>query len=645
MMSDHPIASSILYKNFTNTTFVLRKSYGLGPSALSYTRTAPGQVRLYSHPIPSASSVTACLSYPLLQFYSVYLKPHRIMTQSSLLNGVSANGTAHVSQDRVQELDTLLRITLKKILSLVQAADNESFAHEAKAELSTSCLIDYRPPSELRNILSDILTLADSPSGVEGFQTTLDALLKYSVNTSAPGFLDKLYAAPVPPGIAADLILSILNTNVHVYQVSPVLTLIEKHVTKALASMFGLDGPRAGGINVQGGSASNMTSIVNARNTLFPRTKVHGNSVDGLDLVLFTSAHGHYSIEKAAQQCGFGSAAVVAVPVDPANGQMVPAELERLIVVTKGEGKTPFYVNATAGTTVLGSFDPFVEISAVAKKYGLWMHIDGAWGGSFVFSQRLRQAKLRGSELADSIAINPHKMMGVPVTCSFLLGKDMKQFHEANTLKAGYLFHDNEEEEKEDDGEVNGHAVDKIEDSWQEPNNLADMTLQCGRRGDSLKLFMAWQYYGTDGYRSKIERAHEVACQMAKLLSAKEDFILVSENPPPCLQVCFYYAPSGKELFGDASGQVQPASVKSDTQKLASLSKLNSKVTERITKALVQRGFMIDFAPALEGQERRGKFFRAVVNISSPVETVQRLVREIEQLGPKIADELRIQYS
>ena len=368
------------------------------------------------------------------------------MTQHSCPNGVPVDSVKPVSEYRAEELDVLLKLTLEKIHSFIQDADSEVRAHQAKSDQSTSCLVDYHTPRNLEGILSDVIVLPTSPSGEQGFRRTLDALLKYSVNTSAPGFLDKLYAAPVPPGIAADLILSALNTNVHVYQVSPVLTLIEKHVTKALASLFGLNGSRAGGISVQGGSASNTTSIVIARNTLFPETKVGGNSVDGLDLVLFTSAHGHYSIEKAAQQCGFGSAAVVAVPVDPVTGQMIPVELERLITAAKGDGKTPFYINATAGTTVLGSFDPFEEISAIAKRHGLWMHIDGAWGGSFVFSERLRQAKLKGSELADSIAINPHKMMGVPVTCSFLLGRDLKQFHEANTLKAGYLFHDTGEE-------------------------------------------------------------------------------------------------------------------------------------------------------------------------------------------------------
>jgi glutamate/tyrosine decarboxylase-like PLP-dependent enzyme len=426
------------------------------------------------------------------------------------------------------------------------------------------------------------------------------------------------------------------------------------HTAKALALLFGLNGPRSGGISVQGGSASNMTSIVIARNTLYPSTKVHGNTHEGRELVLFTSAHGHYSIEKAAQACGFGSAAVIPVPVDPATGAMLPSALESLVITAKSQGKTPFYVNATAGTTVLGSFDPFSEVAAIAGNHGMWFHIDASWGGPFIFSPKLKK-KLYGAGLADSIAINPHKMMGVPITCSFLLAKDLRQFHMANTLPAGYLFHGNE------DGDVpNGAGGDSDlvaeegfrndeEEAWKEPNDLADLTLQCGRRGDSLKLFLSWQYYGSIGYAAQMENAYTTATYLADLVEAHPDAILVSENPPPCLQVCFYFAPSGRMVFGNGEGQIAApalgASVGNNVARAKALGRYNSIVTERITKALMARGFMIDFAPALEGREAEGKFFRVVVNVQTIRETVDRLVKEIVELGMQVTDQLKQEYA
>lgn len=218
------------------------------------------------------------------------------------------------------------------------------------------------------------------------------------------------------------------------YQVSPVLTLVEKHVSKELAKLFGFTGPHAGGMTQPGGSAANASSVIIARNTLYPETKKGG--IGSKRFILFTSAHGHYSLEKAAQLYGFGSDNVRGVPVDK-DGKMIPAELRRLVQEAKSNGETPFYVNSTAGTTVLGSYDPFDEIADICQDHGLWFHVDGSWGGSVVFNEKIRQTRLKDIDRANSITMNPHKMLGVPVTCSFLLGKDMRQFWEAMTLPAG----------------------------------------------------------------------------------------------------------------------------------------------------------------------------------------------------------------
>ena len=189
---------------------------------------------------------------------------------------------------------------------------------------------------------------------------------------------------------------------------SPVLTLIEKHTTRGLASLFGLKGQYAGGISQNGGSASNQTSIIIARNTLFPETKDDG--INGRRFVLFTSVHGHYSLEKAAQMFGFGSKAVRCVPADE-RGCMIVSELVKMVKEAREAGEVPFYVNATAGTTVLGSFDPFAEIADICDREKLWLHIDGSWGGSFVFSEALKKDRLKGCERADSIAITPVRII------------------------------------------------------------------------------------------------------------------------------------------------------------------------------------------------------------------------------------------
>ncbi|KAJ5793639.1 hypothetical protein N7457_000238 [Penicillium paradoxum] len=537
---------------------------------------------------------------------------------------------------RAEEVQSLLKAVEELLIPFIRSADEDPRGVSAQKNatngtnghtgLAGTSLVDYKKPEELRDILQ--LEIPEKGTKQEGLIEVLQKVLQYSVNTWHQGFLDKLYASTNAPGVAAELILATLNTNVHVYQVSPALTVIEKFTGQRLANLFGLNGPRAGGISVQGGSASNTTSIVIARNNLYPSTKADGNG--GYKFVLFTSAHGHYSVEKAAQMLGFGSSAVWPVPIDRF-GRMIPAELEKLVQKAQSEGRTPFYVNATAGTTVLGSFDPFNEISAICQKYNMWFHIDGSWGGSFVFSQSQKH-KLAGSEKANSIAINPHKMLGVPVTCSYLLASDLRQFHKANTLPAGYLFHN--EDEPATNGDANGETELEVEspEVW----DLADLTLQCGRRADSLKLFLGWTYYGNEGYQQQIDSACSIATHLANTIDQHPDFVLISENPPPCLQVCFYYAP-GKE-------SVYPRGIVSnETQR----GKKNSKVTEQVTHAIVPKGFMVDFAPPSGDEDAvgNGKFFRCVVNVQTTKETVDALVRAIEEVGPEIVGSLKASES
>lgn len=381
------------------------------------------------------------------------------------------------------------------------------------------------------------------------------------------------------------------------------MTHIEKHTAKTLAGLFGFDGPRAGGVTCQGGSSSNMTSMVIARNILYPETKVHGTG--SKQFVVFTSEHGHYSVEKAAVTCGLGSSSVWTVPVD-GEGRMIASALQDLVVRAKAEGKTPFYVNATAGTTVYGSYDPFEAISAVCKQHGLWMHIDASWGGPVIFSSKLRY-KMRGSHMADSLTVNPHKMMNVPVTCSFLLGPDTALFHKANTLPAGYLFHgpgEDDDDEAVNGCASNGHVGPEV---W----DLADLTLQCGRRADSVKLALSWIYYGAAGFERQVDGAFEQAAYMAGRLARRADFVLLSSDPPPCLQVCFYHAPGG--VLSESADE-------------------NTRRTRAAAEKLVSRGFMIDYAPGA-----RGSFFRVVVNVQTLRSTLDVLIEAIEDVTKDIA--------
>lgn len=188
---------------------------------------------------------------------------------------------------------------------------------------------------------------------------------------------------------------------------------------------------------------------------------------------------------------------------------------------------------------------------------------------------------------------------GVPVTCSFLLAADLRQFWRSNTLPAAYLFHADAE---------NDTSAQEAEDSSSsgEVWDLADLTLQCGRKGDAFKLALAWVYYGSAGFERRIDNAFAVAAQLASLVQHHDDLLLVSENPPPCLQVCFYFAPEGS----------------------LAIDELNTRRTRTITDKLLPKNFLIDYAPG-----DHGLFFRVVVGLETPRETVFRLVNSIVELG------------
>lgn len=203
--------------------------------------------------------------------------------------------------------------------------------------------------------------------------------------------------------------------------------------------------------------------------------------------------------------------------------------------------------------------------------------------------------------MADSITMNPHKMMGAPVTCSFLLGRDMRVFWRANTLPAGYLFHSDEAE------------ADGLES--EDHYDLGDLTLQCGRRGDALKLALGWIYYGREGYGAQIDNAFEVAAYFASIVEAHPQLQII--GPGSCLQVCFYVHLPSTVLANGINNGNQAATT--------------TRCTRLVAKALVQRGFMVDYASGSQGE-----FFRAVVHLATTKKTVEMLVEAVVESASQL---------
>ncbi|NXV24922.1 CSAD decarboxylase, partial [Cepphus grylle] len=339
---------------------------------------------------------------------------------------------------------------------------------------------EWKEPAELRELLD--LELRSRGEPPEQLLERCRAVIHHSVRTGHPRFFNQLFSGLDHHSLAGRLITETLNTSQYTYEIAPVFVLMEEVVLAKLRELVGWSS--GDGIFSPGGSMSNMYAMNVARFHRFPESRQKGNWALPR-LALFASQESHYSMQKGAAFLGIGTDNVRLVATDQ-RGKMVPEELEKEIQRAKAEGAEPFFVCATCGTTVLGAFDPLGSIADICQRHGLWLHVDAAWGGSALLSQKHRHL-LAGIE-ADSVAWNPHKMLAVGLQCSAFLLRDasglLQRCHGAG---ATYLF-----------------QKDKFYDIAYD---TGDKTPQCGRRVDCLKLWLLWKAVGTEGLARRVERA------------------------------------------------------------------------------------------------------------------------------------------
>ena len=344
----------------------------------------------------------------------------------------------------------------------------------------------------------------------------VNLVLKYSVRTGHPLFLNQLYSQADEVSILGDWISATTNTNAHTFEVAPVYAMIETALIKKIASLVGgRYEDEADGLFVPGGSLSNLYGMHLARNRACPDFATKG--AGGKTYVAFTSDQSHYSYLKSARLTGLGSDNLISIPSD-ANGRMIPDKLQQAIVFAKSEGKFPFFVGSTAGTTVIGAYDPFEEINGICRSYGgLWHHIDACWGGSSLLSDQTRHL-MRGVEGADSFAWNPHKMLGSALQTSCFIVPSVSVLKDCNATNASYLF-----------------QPDKLYTEL----DTGDKTIQCGRKTDMLKLWLQWKSRGDEGLARSVEHSFELARHTVEQMKADADSWVIV-YPPSCTNVCFW---------------------------------------------------------------------------------------------------------
>ena len=369
-------------------------------------------------------------------------------------------------------------------------------------------IVEPIPADELWNRLD--ISLNEEPLADEQFYNALQQLVYNTPRTASKKFFNQLFAGRKSKSVLGDLLSIVLNNSMYTYKVAGPMVGVEKEIIHRTADLLGYD-KQADGTIVTGGSLANFMAMVMGRDRFQDSIRDEGVS---RKMTLYTSEDCHYSIAKNASLMGTGREQVRFVKTDE-KGRMIPSDLKRLVQEDISNGYQPFFVNVTAGTTVMGAFDPIPEVSEICKEFNLWLHIDGAYCGAVVFSKEYKRL-VNGVELADSFNVNAHKMLGTPLTCSVLIVKDKVDLNRSFSTDADYLY------------QMDGDDF-----------NLGKISLQCGRKNDALKLWTLWKSLGTTGLAKMVDHQFYLANVARKYIQDHPDYRLYSYEDS--VSICFNY--------------------------------------------------------------------------------------------------------
>lgn len=346
-------------------------------------------------------------------------------------------------------------------------------------------------------ISDDTIGISDSPLPVTGIgvSAALDIaaqILDQSLAHARPRYFGYIGSSGLESAVLADALATSHDTNLAAE--SAAAYLIEQQALRWTAELVGF--PLGGGTFTSGGMQSNLTALMAARTKALPRTRV-----DGLETsrpVLYASSDAHSSIERAVEVLGLGSRNLRRVPINTRRRMDVDA-LRDLVRRDLADGRVPVAVIATAGTTITGAVDPLNDIAEVCEEFGIWMHVDGAYGLPAACTATAAPLFV-GLDRADSVSVDAHKWMFVPKACSVLLVRDQEHLTRAFRHDASYMVE---------------------EEGWGHP---VDGTLEYSRPFRSLKLWTALRAHGADAFRDAIDRNLKLARHLQTLASEHPRF-------------------------------------------------------------------------------------------------------------------------
>jgi aromatic-L-amino-acid/L-tryptophan decarboxylase len=402
---------------------------------------------------------------------------------------------------------------LEDLSSRVVALVNDYFA-----KVSDLPVFPQTRGGDLTHLLGTTIPVDGEP--LEKLIADCRAIIQGSRHNGHPRFAAYVASPATPVGAYADLIASALNPSVTSWRSGPAATEIEWMVVRWMGALIGYD-ENAHGLLTSGGSMANLLAILIALRSRTEGDPAHdGLWRTGAPMVLYASDQIHMSIPKAADVLGIGRKQVRLIETDD-RFRMSPSSLRKAIQADIWNGLKPFCIVASAGTVNTGAVDPLAEIATIAREFGLWFHIDGAYGAPGALD-RTKAELFKGLDQADSISLDPHKWFFTPVDCGCLLFRD--------EAVARAAFAANEAEYIK----VHEEAVDESFAFW-------DYGVELSRRFRALKVWLTLKYYGTRRLAEAIAENNELAQYLGDCVTQSPDFELLA--PVELSICCFRYVP------------------------------------------------------------------------------------------------------
>lgn len=365
-----------------------------------------------------------------------------------------------------------------------------------------------KSPKELQNILGQSSLPKHGVPAEQLLKSTSQLLFNNSLFNGHPKFFGFITASAAPIGALADLLAAAVNPNVGGQILSPMATEIEKQTVSWLAEFIGVS-PNYGGVLVSGGNMANFTAFLAARTAKAPKSiKEGGLSHTSKQLISYCSKSTHTWIDKAAILFGHGSNSIRWIPTDASNKMNIES-LEQTIKEDVEQGHQPFMVVGTAGDVSTGVVDNLEAIAKVCKTHDLWFHIDGAYGIPAAVIPELK-ALFKGVEEADSIALDPHKWLYSPLEAGCTLVKNPKHLIDTYSSHPEYYNFSLTEE---------GGSL-----------NYFEYGLQNSRGFRALKVWLALQQIGSDGYIKLIKEDIKLSEYFAELAEEHNELESITQN-------------------------------------------------------------------------------------------------------------------